>query len=113
MAGLLKVIAGNTEAISNHFDEPLTPGIASSAKAVSEKLVSRRLGRAFHSESLNGKREITMSSDLEMAFSRSNLSVGAHVLDAVHQSLDDVLDEDDSFLREAILDRLNMHLLST
>ena len=54
-----------------------------------------------------------MSSDLEMAFSRSNLSVGAHVLDAVHQSLDDVLDEDDSFLREAILDRLNMHILST
>lgn len=113
LAGLLKVIADNTEAISNHFDEPLTPGIASSAKAVSEKLVGRRLGRAFHSESLNGKREITLSSDLEMAFSRSNLSVGAHVLDAVHQSLDDVLDEDDSFLREAILDRLNMHLLST
>ena len=30
LAGLLKVIAGNTEAISNHFDEPITPGIASS-----------------------------------------------------------------------------------
>ena len=108
LSGLLNVVAENTEVIANHFDEPLE---ASSTKAVSEKLVGRRLGRAFHSESLNGKREITLSSDLEAALSKSHLTLGAHILDAVHRSLVDVLDEDDRYLREAILDRLNMHLL--
>lgn len=112
LAGLLKVVAENSETISSHFDEPLHTDAASSAKDVSEKLVGRRLGRSFHSESLNGKREITLSTELEEVFSKSKLSVGAYILDAIHQSLDDVLDEDDSFLREAILDRLNMHLLS-
>ena len=113
LAGLLKMIANNTEAISHHFDTPLSKDVSTSASSVSEKLVGVRIGRAFHSESLNGKREITLSSDLEATFAKSKLSVGAHILDAIHQSLDDVLDEDDKFIREAILDRLNMHLLST
>lgn len=113
LAGLLKLIAENTESIQDHFDKPLSGDDSSSAKTVSEKLVGKRLGRAFHSESFNGKTEITLSSDLEAAFAKSNLSVGAFILDAVHKSLDDVLDEDDKFLREAILDRLNMYLLST
>ena len=112
LSGLLRAVAENSDAISNHFDAHLSPSEVASAQVVSEKLVGRRLGRAFHLEALNGKREVTLSADLEQVLSASPLSTEAHILNAVHLALDDVLEEDVGFLREAILDRLNLHLLS-
>lgn len=112
LSGLLKAVVDNADVISKHFDTPFPSGELNSVRVVSEKLVGRRLGRVFHSESLNGQREITLTTDLQQVLLDSHLSEGAHILDAVHRALDDVLDEDDDLLREAILDRLNLHLLS-
>lgn len=110
LTGLLKAVTENESAIQKHFNEPLpTTDIRSSSRVV-EKLTGSMLGRSFHLESKNGVREVTVSASLKSAVEASELSPEAFIINALYKSLDDVLDEEDRFIHEALLDRLNLYL---
>jgi hypothetical protein len=112
LSGLLKAISENEFAIQKHFNETLPSQAIGSSSRVVEKLTGVMLGRAFHLESKNGEREVIISKTLKSAIENSGLSPEAFILDALYKSLNDVLDEEDRFIHEAILDRLNLYLTS-
>ena len=113
LTGLLKAVAENESQIQKHFNEPLPAHDVGDAGRVVEKLTGAMLGRSFHVESKNGLREVTISSSLKASIEKSELSPEAFILNAVVKSLDDVLDEEDRFVYEALLDRLNLYLTSS
>lgn len=112
LTGLLKAVSENESLIQKHFNEPLPNEYVSSSGRVVEKLTGVMLGRGFHLESKNGVREISISSSLKNVIEKSEVSPEAFVLNALFKSIDDVLDEEDRFIREALLDRLNLYLTS-
>ena len=112
LIGLLKAVAENESIIQEHFNESIPTENINSTNRVVEKLSGSMLGRNFHLESKNGVREITISQALEDVITASDLSPEAFILNALYKSLDDVLDEEDRIVREALLDRLNLYLTS-
>lgn len=110
LTGLLKAVSENESVIQKHFNEPLPTTDVSSSSRVVEKLTGSMLGRCFHLESKNGVREVTVSASLKSAIEASELSPEAFIINALYKSLDDVLDEEDRFIHEALLDRLNLYL---
>lgn len=113
LTGLLKAVAENESAIQKHFNEPLPTTEVHSSSRVVEKLTGSMLGRSFHLESKNGVREVTVSEALKSAIETSDLSPEAFIINALYKSLNDVLDEEDRFIHEALLDRLNLYLTSS